>query len=359
MPFTSLDFNPGLDFTAINPATGGDHNSLVELATPKDDRGILLYSIDTALNTPNVPNANIDTKFQRYMWVRIPFAGATNKTPQVYAWNNDAPADATFLKWIDTAPDTSDFEAIANQALTEAQAAAATANTALVTANTANATATTALSNANDAVTTANNVADDATNALASATDALANSTAAQLTAADALSVANAATATAQQALNEVQSSRALKYVCIVEQQNANVSAGANVAGANVRQLNTEKNDAGNLVTVAAGVVTFTVGGTYRVKAWAVGHAVTYHQLYLVKNADNSTLIIGRSTRQTGETINLTSELEGLITVVAADAVRLDHYFTGTDADGQGKAGNIGPADKKEIYALLEMEKLN
>jgi hypothetical protein len=364
MALTSLDFEAGIDFTALNPATGGDHNSLVEMATPREDsategKGIVLMTKDSALDTPQVPDASIDTKWQRYLWERKPHATADDTAPIVYAWDENAPNDIILRRWVPIAPSAAEFQAVVDNALLEAETATATANTALATANAANASAATALTNANDAVTTAGAVSDDASNALSAANDANAISIAAQTQANNALAAATAAQTTATTALNEVNVSRAERYICIVEQQNANVAGGANVAGANVRLLNLEKNDAGGLATVAAGVVTLSTAGTYKVRAWAVGRSVTGHQLYLVRNADNATLIIGRTTRMGGSSINLASELSGLITVVDNTAIRLDHYFSGTDADGLGIAQNIGPADKKEIYALLELEKLD
>lgn len=357
---TSLDFNAGLDFTALDPATGGDHNSLIELASPREDKAIVLFSTDTALDTPDVPDASIDTKWKRYLWNRQPHSTSDDTSPIIYAWDDNAASDILFLQWVPIAPGTAEFEALVADALAEAQTATATANTALTTANAANLTAATALSNANDAVVTANAVSDDATNALAAATDAQSVALSAQATATEALAVANAANATAAAALAQLAISRANKYVCIVEQQDTGDHAGDSVVGANVRQLNLEKNDAGNLATVAAGIVT-VLAGIYRVRAWAVGFSQgTGHQLFLVKDDDDTTLMIGRTVYQDSVDVNLPSELSGVITFAATTAIRLDHYCSHNQTNGLGKAITLGPvADTKEIYALLELEKLN
>jgi hypothetical protein len=363
MALSTQDFEKGLDFTGLVSASGADHNQLIDLAVPKDDtgglgKGLIIITIDTAFDIPDVPDADVTTKWKRYMWVRRPYTTVVDRTPLVYTWDDNSLPNGSLLKWQQTQVDIAQFDAQINQALAESQAAQATADTALATANAANAAAVVALANAAAAVTTADAVSDEATNALAAANDALTNSIAAQDQSADALAVANAATATAVQALNEVQADRSLKYVLIVEQQNTGVNGGASVVGANIRQLNTEKNDAGALATVAAGIVTVEPG-TYKVKAGAIGYNVAEHQLYVVKDDDDTTLIIGTTIKLTSNNINTTSEAHGLITLAVATAIRLDHYIGSVNASGQGLAGGIGPADKKEIYAYLQLEKLN
>ncbi len=365
MPFTSIDFTPGLDFTAINPATGGDHNSLVELATPRADDGVTgksinLYSIDTALDVPEVPNAGVDTKWKRYMWLRRPHATATDQIPKLYGWNDSAPSDATYLKWIKLTPDAADFEALVNAATAAAQAATATANTALSTANTSLATANTALTNANAAVTTADAVSDDATNALAAATDAQAEAFIARTVANDALATASAANTLATSANNAATANKKLKYVRIEETQVLGVGAGDAVAGANVRALNNITNDDGDLITgnPIGGVVTVK-SGTYKVRATAPAWSQNQHTLFLLKSSDDTILVHGTSVDQSNLDFNMRSEAVGIITLAVDTAVKLTHYMTGQLTNGLGKASGLGPAGAKEIYAVLELEKLD
>lgn len=365
MPLTTQDFEKGLDFTALVTASGSQHNQLIELAIPKDDsgatvegKGMILVTRDSAVGVPTVPDASVTTKWKRYIWARVAHTSVVSQTVTLYGWSDNATNDAVFKRWIAVAPTVAQFQAIVDAALAAAQAAQATANTAISTANAANTTASTALTTATNAETTANSVATTANNALATATTAQSAATLANSVANTANVTASTANTTANSALAAATANRNARYVCIVEQQNAGVGAGANVGGANVRQLNIERNDVGNLATVAAGIVTVNTG-TYRVRAWSIGHNVTGHQLYLVKNSDNSTLIIGSTAKVNGVSINLTSELEGLIVLSAATAIRLDDYFSGTNANGLGDSLNIGPADKKEVYAMLELEKLD
>lgn len=354
------DFVKGLDFTALVTANGSQHNQLIEQATPESDRGLVLTTTDTALDTPDVPNANTTTKWKRYLWKRIPHATAEDLTPLIYGWNDDATADGTFLKWIQLIADFASVEAIADAALAAAQSAQASANAAIATAGVANTAATTALSNANDAVATAEAVAADATNALNAATAAQTAATAANDTASDALAVATAANANATNALNQVQADRLNKQICITEEKNTNVTAGASVIGAVVRQINTVKNDGGaNVVSLAAGIVTLKAGN-YKVRASAPGFSVGGHQLYFVKNSDDTTLIIGSTVYQNNLDVNVRSELEGFIVVTEDTAYRLDHYFSSVHAKGQGREMGIGPIGSlKETYAILTLEKLN
>lgn len=366
MPLTTQDFEKGLDFTVLVTANGSQHNQLVDQAEPKDDtgvigaegKGLIIMTRDSAVDTPVVPDAATNTKWKRYIWARVSHFSVVAQTVTLYGWSDNRSLDPVFARWDTVAPTTEEFQLIVDAALAAAQAAQATANTALATANAANATASAASTTATNAETLAASVAGDAANALAIAIDAQGEALSATNIASNALSVANSAVATANTALAAVTVSRANRYVCIVEQQNAGVDAGANSAGANIRQLNTERNDSGGLASVAAGIVTLAAGA-YRVRAWAVGHNVTGHQLYLVKDSDNSTLIIGRTVRVNSQSVNIVSELEGLITLGSSTTLRLDHYFSGTNATGLGFAMNIGPADKKEIYASIEFEKLD
>lgn len=169
MPIALFDFTKGLDFTSLISATAADHNSLVDGAVPyATDKGIVMVSTDTALNTPDVPNAAVTTKWKNYIWIRRPHGSASDTTPIAYVWNDND------LKWLRIQADTSviqaaldaltlrveDLEAInvTMQALVNAaNSNAATANTnasaALSTANAANANALQAISDLDTPVT--------------------------------------------------------------------------------------------------------------------------------------------------------------------------------------------------------------
>lgn len=214
---TDIDFLNTVDFTALTNPTAADHNNLVDLAQPYTDKGILLVTTDTALDTPDVPNAIVTARWVRYLWLRKPHSTATITTPILYAWNANATSNPTYLKWekvADVATAAADLQAqitaldgrvdvvevSAANAVTQSGTAATQAAAAVLTANSANGTAlaasanaTTALANANTAQTTANNAL-----ALATANSAAVTAAAAaQSTANQALAAYNAQLVTA------------------------------------------------------------------------------------------------------------------------------------------------------------------
>lgn len=194
------DFITGLDFTALANATAGDHNQIIEQSTPNTDRGLVIWSKDTALNTPDVPNPLTAVQYnkgKRYLWLRIPHSTATSRRGKVYSWNDDTTSVATYLKWTDTSYDDTDILAdiatlqfdvadaanTANSASATAASAAVNAASALTTANAANTTAITAAANAVTALTNAATAQTDADAAQVTADSALANAASAQTTA--------------------------------------------------------------------------------------------------------------------------------------------------------------------------------
>src|ERR1051326_8776994 len=96
MALTSQDLVHGVDFAAIDPITAGDLNNLVDIAAPfldtnKHGKGLILVTHDTALDTPYVPSVATYVKWKRYIWLRIPHPTATDQSPRIYAWNDNAP----------------------------------------------------------------------------------------------------------------------------------------------------------------------------------------------------------------------------------------------------------------------------
>jgi len=157
MAISLFDFTKGLDFTALVSAAAADHNTLVDGAVPyATDKGIVAVSTDTALNTPDVPNAAVTTKWKNYIWVRRPHSTATNTTPIAYMWNENAASVTTYLKWERIPADTTAVEAlIADLTLrVDDLEAVNVTNTALI--NAANSNAATALTNSSSALSTAN-----------------------------------------------------------------------------------------------------------------------------------------------------------------------------------------------------------
>lgn len=377
MPLSTQDLLHGIDFTGINPASGGDHNNLVDQSAPVDDgggygKGLVIVTKDQAVNTPDVPNAVVTGKWSRYLWIRIPHNAATDLKPKAYAWNIAGPNDVTFLHWTVIAPSTADFQAQIDVLGVIANSALLSANAANVTASNANSNAATALTNANAAETSANNAAALAGTANTNATNAGNAASQASTDAANALAAANAQKSVTTAllhgpiALQQVRTNRGVTavewfspvdlYVSITEQYAKNTDGLNAVLGANIRQFNTKITDPGNLaITIVAGVITLRAG-TYYVKARYASRG-KLAQGFLIKNSDNSLLLEGTSdwiNIVTGSSNHSFGSIDGVITLAADTAIRVDHYFSGAVANGQGLACNLGPGGSHEVYATFE-----
>lgn len=202
----TLDFTKGIDFTGINPATGADHNTLIESATPKNEsgdetigHGIVLCTEDTALDTADIPDADVTTKWKRYLWLRRPHPTATVQASTVYAWLDDAPYGALY-HWVPLSADLSTIEAAIAALESDVTTALSTANSAATTANNANTVANTANNTAISASATAGSAASVAASAQADATTAIGNAASAYSLADEANTQADAAAAAAASA---------------------------------------------------------------------------------------------------------------------------------------------------------------
>lgn len=98
MSVSTQDLEMGFDPTGKTAIAGAELLQFGEQASPASQRGLALWTKDTADNVPEVPDANTTTKFKRYPWVREPFSAGQTK---VYIWNEYAASDATFLKWVE------------------------------------------------------------------------------------------------------------------------------------------------------------------------------------------------------------------------------------------------------------------
>lgn len=99
----SQDFIPGIDPTGQTNISPSELLQLVQGAGPVASRGLIIWTKDTALGIPDVPDPTEDDnelKLKRYLWIREPYTGATNST--VYVWCDLIAEDATYLKWIPT-----------------------------------------------------------------------------------------------------------------------------------------------------------------------------------------------------------------------------------------------------------------
>lgn len=212
----------GLDFTALVNAAAGDHNNLVDLATPYSDsanegKGFTLWSKDSALNTPRVPDSNTFSLMKGCLWIRKLHNTASTHIPYMYAWDDNVISDATYLKWKRVEADLTSIQAQIDAQTVNITNANSAANAAQVTANTASTTANNANNTANNAAATATGAAATAAQALVDAATADAKAVAAQTTANSGVSAAAAAQTTATAALTAANSVAANKFFTSVE----------------------------------------------------------------------------------------------------------------------------------------------
>lgn len=133
---TSQDLISRMDITALEEVTGSELNQLVNAAYPADDKGLIIETTDTALDTAEVPDPDEElesvtpTYWTRYIWKRNPHATDDTNGVRLYVWNPNATEAATFLKW-------ENINSTATEALALAESATADAAEALESATTA------------------------------------------------------------------------------------------------------------------------------------------------------------------------------------------------------------------------------
>lgn len=363
MALTTQDFDHGVDFTGLANVTGGDLNNGIDLAQPhKDDanssRGLVITTKDSALNVPVVPDANTHDKWKQYIWQRTPFDG---NAPIHYGWNEDAVADATYLKWLQTEVDFTELNTAINAAANLATIAKTEADQAIALAQAVNTVANAASTNATNALTAANS-------AVASATAANATATTANAAATAATAAANAATATAN-AVTTAQNTYASKHniAILAEQSAAGVDLGGLNAGTTNRNINTEVYDASNIVTLAGGKITITNAGTYVFDISVpyvpdlTGANSQHVQAMLINDADGT--VLGRGTSSCFEFTGiggvnclptLHSFIRCVIVATAAQVVKVV-IKAGATNGVLGKASNLGG---NEEYTLVRIEQI-
>lgn len=368
MPLTDQDFTKGVDFTGLTSIVDTDLNNLVDLAVPVDDTGgcgksLNLITVDTAADTPDVPDAATVTKWQRYTWIRIPFAGSVNKSPKLYAWNEDLAAyDPVYLKWLSLTADLTTIQADITTldgrvdtiegsiaTLTTSVAAAnSNANAAKLAADAANTTANANAANIAALSTKVDTIEDTANDAKAVADNALA--------------VANAAQTTANTALSSATAAWTPRFVYLSEKQTKGTHAGASVLGKNIRIVNTEDSDVGALCVLDPVTGKFTVkAGVYKINATIPmsGSADRSSQAFLCKASDDSVYIAGSSCWIGSGAINdALSIINGIFTLSADTELYILHYFNAAIATyGLGRAANVAPSGG-EVYTTIELLKL-
>lgn len=90
---STQDIVEGFDPTGYNNITGAGLGQLIQGATPGADVGFNITTTDIA-GVPQVPDISTSIKWQKYLWRRIQASSVV-----IYAWNPNAVADVTYLKW--------------------------------------------------------------------------------------------------------------------------------------------------------------------------------------------------------------------------------------------------------------------
>jgi hypothetical protein len=174
MPLNEQDFKRFADMTVVESINAYDLNNLIDQSRSYQDgdalvyrlgKGLLLSTIDTALDTPDVPNPAVNPKWERYLWIRHLHSSADVTIPVVYVWDSNSVGSATLLKWIPIAYDDTALTARVTQAELDINTVETTAAQASATATAANNSAATALQKANTAATDAANAASEANSA--------------------------------------------------------------------------------------------------------------------------------------------------------------------------------------------------
>lgn len=125
MSISTQEFVAGIDPTGQVSLSAAELLQLVQSGTPASQRGLVVHSVDLSEGVPDVPNANAESRYQRYIWVRKQFTTGVN---QAYIWSPYISDDPTLLKWKliaeSSVPDGSISTAkLANLAVTDAKIA--------------------------------------------------------------------------------------------------------------------------------------------------------------------------------------------------------------------------------------------
>lgn len=362
---TSQDLVKGIDITGQEDVTGSQLNQLVDAGRPAEDKGLQIETTDTAEDTPEVPNPNVElegitpTHWKRYLWKRAPFTGGEIKT---YQWNESLTSDATFLKW-----------ELISESGEEALALAETANNAAINAqadaNIAKADATNAVSLANVAVGSAGQAQTDASTALNSV-NAIGNSVAALQSQVATLEetfgaieiplpVNKGGTGSAeipQAQINLGLGKTPVACAILKNVQASGVFPESLLATVwNKRTLNTLAASAGEIGWITLnGDSTFTLQpGTYIIEASAPGAVVDGHIARLSRSG--TTIALGTSERANSSYGGATaSRIDTIISILVALSYQIDH-FVETAAFGGSPAGLAGVT---ELYTVVKITRL-
>lgn len=90
----STDIRAPFDPTGYASITGAQLLQYLTGAFPQIDKGLVVVTEDVA-GVPEVPDAEEETKWQNYIWLRKSVTSVA-----IYLWNDGGTEDATFLKWV-------------------------------------------------------------------------------------------------------------------------------------------------------------------------------------------------------------------------------------------------------------------
>jgi len=366
MPSTQ-DLQHGIDFTGINPATGADHNTLIDHAFPGPDVGLIVVSADTALDTPDVPDALTFTKWKKYIWVRIPFPGAADATPIPYAWNDNVVSAPSFVKWLPVKVDITSLINQINQNTASVEYAVNTSQVALGLANSA-------ITAVGGLGTELGNISTEANNASQTATQAskdvasLNSNVTALTTKVDSLTGQVGTKVAPDTILTPGTGSQILRtkldasgvewinlsfYISIVVEQNAGNAGGSNNAS-HVRALNTILSDeGGNISGVNAGAIAINHAGKYLVRGCATSFHTVKSQLNIGVNGAST--VSGLAMNDLGG-FGKTLQVSGVVTLNVGDTISLIQQVSGVSdtTDCLGSSAGFGT----NVFAILELMRI-
>ena len=170
--------------------------------------------------------------------------------------------------------------------------------------------------------------------------------------------VTDSATALATQqsikAYVDAAAATALEIYHVRDEQTSGTNAGTNIAGVNVRVLNTEVYAGITGASLSSNQITLPAG-TYRV--WATGtlYNVSDNNVYIYNVTDSVDAVRGSNSRSDG-TSSANAFLEGVFTIGSTKVFELRHYMASAVATfGLGITASDG---KVEIYAQAMFTKL-
>lgn len=92
MAASNTDLQVGFDPTGYTSISGAQLGQLVNSASPYSDKGLNIWTEDAA-GVPDVPDASVTTKWQRYAWIRY---SPLTQTATMYIWNPDRLFNITY-----------------------------------------------------------------------------------------------------------------------------------------------------------------------------------------------------------------------------------------------------------------------